>query len=159
MKKSDFLSAVKKGHADFLKSFEGLSHDALVEPGAVGKWSVKDVISHVSMWKAEAIRLLYFAQQDEVPPRPYRSKDIDHINEEWYQAASSRTVEQVMADYHGVSKQLLKRLEALPEKHWDRPESYPWLQGETIQKIVADNSFDHEDEHAAEIKDWRERCK
>ncbi|RPI84038.1 MAG: DinB family protein [Chloroflexi bacterium] len=159
MKKPEFLSAVRNGHKEFLKSFEGMSHDSMVEPGVVGNWSVKDTVSHVSMWKAEAIRVLYYVEQDDKPPKIYAGKDIDQINDEWYQNTVSRTVEQVMADYQGVSKQLLKRLEDLPDDHWENPEGSVQISGELVTTFIADNSFDHEAEHAAEIRKWRERCK
>ena len=39
-------------------AFQGLSHDALLEPGVVGPWSIRDVLVHVATWEEEAMKAL-----------------------------------------------------------------------------------------------------
>ncbi len=45
---------------EFKEAYTGLPEEKLLEPGASGEWSVKDIIAHVSTWEGEALKYLPF---------------------------------------------------------------------------------------------------
>jgi hypothetical protein len=158
MTKKELLEKVRQGSEDFVKSFKGLGPDALLESGVIGDWSIKDLIAHVSFWKAELIQVLFNAKHGTTPPFIGQTRDIDAMNAQFHQESQARTADQILADYHGVSKQLLRRIEELPEKDFGNPDRFPWLKNEPLERWVAVDSYEHEDEHAAQILSWRKKC-
>jgi len=159
MNKDEVIDAVEDGYEQFLESIEGLSHEAMVEPGVVDDWSIKEMISHISQWKAELIRMLWQAGQNQDPVWNPMGIGIDERNNRFRQETKGRTIEQAIADYNGVSRQLIKQLESMKEKDFGNPQRFSWLKGEPLEEWVAGNSYDHEAEHIEQIKAWREKCK
>src|SRR5690242_1709047 len=49
--KAELLAALADAQAQFDAAIAGLDEAALVEPGVVGDWSVKDLIGHVAAWE------------------------------------------------------------------------------------------------------------
>lgn len=158
MTKQELLEKVRGGSETFVKSFEGMGPDALLETGVVGDWSIKDLIAHISFWKAELIQVLFNVKQGTTPPHSSQPRDIDAMNAQFHIESQARTADQILADYHGVSKQLLRRIEELQEKDFGSPDRFPWLRNEPLERWVAVDSYEHEDEHAAQILTWRKKC-
>jgi hypothetical protein len=158
MTKQELLENVRKGSETFIKSFEGLGPDALLETGVVEDWSIKDLIAHVSFWKAELIQVLFNAKMGTTPPFLSQPRDIDAMNAKFHKESQARTADQTLADYHGVSKQLLRRIEDFSEKDFGDPDRFPWLRNEPLEQWVAVDSYEHEEEHSAQIVTWRKKC-
>ncbi len=158
MEKTEILAALKSEREKFMDTIDGLSAEAMREPGVVGKWSVKDIVSHISQWEAEMVRLLFEASQGQKPTTIHFSeKETDIVNSEWQQEAASRPLERVMADFQAVRKQTIRRVEGLSQQDLSDPNRYPWLRGQPLENWIAGDSFDHEAEHAAQIREWRSK--
>ena len=67
MTKDELLDALEEERENFMEAIAGLSDEELEQPGASGEWSVKDVLSHLSMWEAELIKLLWQARKGQKP--------------------------------------------------------------------------------------------
>jgi hypothetical protein len=162
MNKEEILDALEDERENFLTAIEGLSDEALVEPGVVGSWSVKDIMFHICMWEAELVKLLWQASQG-LPPSAvfFSSLPFDEINAGWTVEGQSRSFDQVWEDFQSVRKQTVRRLSAFNDKDLDDPARYPWLSESQMIKDrplwfwIAECSFVHEKEHTAEIHAWR----
>jgi hypothetical protein len=158
MNQDEILDALEDGRENLLEAIDGLSDEALLEPGVVGEWSVKDLLYHVSMWEAELVKLLWEAAQG-LPPSffSFAGQTFDEINAAWAVEGQARTIEQVWDDFHSVRKQTIRRLSAFTDKDLSDPERYPWSKGQPLWGWIKENSFGHEGEHAAQIKEWRQK--
>ena len=157
MKKDEILSELEDKREQFLDTIDGLSDQALQEPGVVGDWSVKDVMSHISAWEAELVKLLWQAKQGQKPTSVHFSdKSVDELNALWYQETHSRPLDRVLADFSAVRRQTNRRVEAFSESELNDDKRFPWLRGHPLWKWVASDSFEHEEEHAAQIREWRD---
>jgi hypothetical protein len=85
--------------------------------------------------------------------------EVDEINERWYQDSRSRSLEIALEDFHGVRNQTIRRVEDFNDKELTDPKTYPWLKETPLWQWIAGDSFEHEAEHAAQIRDWRTREK
>lgn len=157
MKKSEIIQKVQQGAESFQALFEGLGPEAMLEPGVVENWSLKDLIAHVSFWKADLITVLFNAQVGTTPPGLGRPRDIDAMNAKFYQESQGRTTDQVLADYLGVTRQLVRRITELPEDLLHQPGKFSWDRKMALEDWIASNSYEHEEEHAAEITAWRKK--
>ena len=87
----------------------------------------------------------------------FSGKSVDELNAAWYVEFQSRPLEPVQADFQAVRRQTERRVEAFSDKDLNDPGRYPWLKGHPLWEWVAGDSFEHEAEHAAQIRTWREQ--
>ncbi len=82
---------------------------------------------------------------------------IQEQNEAWHKELRARPLERVLADYDGVHAQVLKAVQGLSDAELEAPAD--WLQGRPPYKYFVDHIVTHEDEHGAEIAEWRQQHK
>ena len=158
MTKDEIMDALEDEREKFMDAIEGLSEEALQEPGVNGDWSVKDILFHLSMWEAELVKLLWQAAQGITPTTVYfGSLTVDELNAAWQVQAQTRPLQLVMDDFVAVRKQTAKRVLAFTDQDLDDPDRYAWLKGKPLWKWIAEDSFVHEGEHATQIRAWRLR--
>jgi hypothetical protein len=156
MTQDEILDALEDERENFIEAIDGLSDEAVLEPGVVGDWSIKDILFHICMWEAELVKLLWQAAQG-LPPSAvfFSGLSVDEINAAWMAEGQARTYDQVWDDFQAVRKQTVRRLSAFNDKDLNDTERYTWLKDHPLWDWVAENSFGHEKEHTAQIKAWR----
>ena len=157
MPKVEVLADLRAARATLLQAIDDLEPEQMLVPGAVGFWSVKDVLAHLVAWEAELVTALSrLEQHKQRSPRIVEIEDIDEWNAEQYHANAARSLDAVLEDFHGVHRHLLRAIEALDDRTLDDNQRWPWMEGEPLSYLVAENAIWHEQEHAEEIKAWRE---
>jgi hypothetical protein len=158
MTKDEILDALEDTREATLEAIEGLDDESMQEPNVIDDWSVKDILFHISMWEAELVKLLWQASQGQRPTSLLISDaSVDQLNAEWHEKSQERSLELILEDFHSVRKQTSRRVEAFSDRDLNDLQRYPWLQGQPLWEWIAGESYEHEAEHAAQIRDWRER--
>ncbi len=155
MPKKEILEQIREARGALLTAIEGLSDDAMLRPGVVRLWSVKDILSHLNAWESELVTALSQLDKPNHVPEIVKIDDIDEWNEEQYRASARRPLDVVMEDFNGVHKHLLKAVEALDDDTLENVRKFPWMEGEPLWYLIAENGYWHEQEHAEEIRRWR----
>src|ERR1700682_1569184 len=90
--KKVLLESIRSERARLMEAIEGLSDAALLEPGVVGDWSIKDILAHLSAWERR------LAQR--VTGQPENGSDLGTpaFNEQVYRAHRSHSVAQVQQE-------------------------------------------------------------
>jgi uncharacterized damage-inducible protein DinB len=153
--KQEIIEQIRAARAKTLAAIEGLPPDAMLRPGAVGIWSVKDALAHITIWQSELITALSRLDQPKRVPAIVEIEDLDEFNQEQYFTNVRRPIESVLEDFHGVHKHLIKAVEELDDKTLNNARKFPWMEGEPISYLIAENGFWHEAEHAEQIAEWR----
>ncbi len=157
MTQDEVLDALEDSRETFLDAIDGLNDEAMLQPGVVGDWSIKDILSHLIAWEAELIKLLWQAQQGEKPTTAhFTNLKVDDLNASWHTLTQDRPLERVMADFQSVRKQTVRRVEGFEPEDFDNPTRYHWLMGQTLSDWIKSDSFGHEKEHAEQVMRWRE---
>lgn len=159
MDKTELLTVLRKSHEDFLQAIEGLTEEEINEPGVNGDWSVKDILSHLTRWEAELVKLLWQTSQGITPSGLAVSateEKVDELNARWVQEDRERSLSQVLEDFQGVRKQTIRRVEAFSEEDLTDVKRYAWLEEVPLWKRIAIESYEHEAEHLSQIQAWRE---
>jgi hypothetical protein len=156
MNKAQVIASLRESREAFLRELEGLPEAGYLEPDVVGEWSVKDVLSHLSIWEAELVMLLHHFRRGRKPPSERFAKTVDELNAKWHAATRDRPLARVLDDFHGVRRQTIRQLEGLADGDLTRA-PYRWMDGRPLWKWIAEDSFEHEAEHAADIRAWRAR--
>lgn len=158
MTKDEITDALEDGRELFLDAIDGLSDEEMQTAGVVGDWSIKDIMIHISAWEAELVKLLWQIKQGQKPTTMHFSdRQVDEVNQEWFVAYHARPFERVMDDFAAVRKQTARRLEGYSEEELNNPQGYGWLNGHPLWEWVAEDSYQHEAEHTAQIRAWRAR--
>lgn len=156
MKKQDILDELISARADLLNAIDGLTPEQLRQPFAVGIWSVKDVLAHLSAWESELVTALNQVQGASRPPQIVLIDDIDEWNEEQYHISARRPLEAILEDLHGVHNMLHRMVADYPDKRLLDNRQFEWMEGEALSYLIEENAYLHEREHAEQIRAWRE---
>ena len=156
MTKRELLLAIQQERAAFEAALAGLTPEQMTAPGVMGEWSVKDLLGHVALWESRLVTILYSVERG-VAPKTLGSSEVDRVNAESYAEQRERPLGRVLADFHAVHVQLLKRLDALADRDLSDSKRFPWMEGEPLEKLVAGDTFEHYAEHRPAIETWRKK--
>ncbi len=156
MNKEELISALVQGREKFLDCIQGLSEKELEITGVVDSWSVKDILVHLTRWEAEIVTLIWQAKKGITPTTAHFDRlTVDEINDRWHQESQSRPLQRVMEDFLAVRNQTIRRVRELSQTELSDPQHFGWLNGKPLWEWIADDSFEHEAEHAEQINAWK----
>ena len=158
MPKTDVIDDLRAARSTLLDAINDLTDEQLLQPGAVGIWSVKDTLAHLAVWEAELVTALARIEQQKrgIPRIMEIDEDIDEWNDEQYRQNAARPLDSILADFHGVHKYLIQAVEALDDKVLDDNRQFEWMEGEPLTYLILETAVWHEEEHAADILAWRD---
>ncbi len=156
MHRDEILKTLRDSRANMEAALAGLSDAQLTDPGAMGEWSVKDILSHLTAWEAEAVTVLAKAKQGRKPGRiPWADAEVDALNATWYKENRSRPLDRVLADFRGVRAQMLRQVESFTDQ--DLVEPRPWFENRALLEMIKAETFEHEAEHLPHVLAWRRK--
>jgi hypothetical protein len=154
MNRAELLAAMRATRAQLDAALAGMSPEQLTLPGAVGEWSVKDVLAHLTACEVELLTNLFKAQRRQKPGKMDLSDaEVEAQNQKWYREYQDRPLQSVLADFEGVHRQGLRVVEGLSEAALAEPA--PWDRGKSLGYYFQDWIVDHEAEHLPELLAWR----
>ncbi len=143
MKKTRTLDRLNREWQALLQTWEGLPENVLLLPGAVGHWSTRDVMAHVTTWDKEALKALPLILEGKPLPR---YMGIDAFNAREQEHKQHLSLEQVKKELLVTHKKLVQFLENVPENAFASPR---------FTKRLRLDAIGHYREHAAQIAAWR----
>jgi len=155
VKKAELIDSVKNGRAALLTAIAGLPDDALLRPFAIGIWSVKDLLAHLTAWESELITALAGLGRPGSVPHLIEIEDFDEFNEDQYRVNVRRPLDIIQEDFANVHRQLILSIERLDEKLLNDRNRFAWMEGEPIWTLIEDTATLHEQEHAQDVLRWR----
>lgn len=155
MTRSELLTALKHSRAEMDSALAGLTEAQMTEPGVVGEWSVKDLLSHLTAWEVQLVTTLGQLQRGQrLKSVPWTDEEAEKLNAQWSVDYRDRPLENVLADFHAVRPQTARQVERLTEADLSEPRAF--LKGDTLAKMIAVETFEHEAEHLPHLRAWRE---
>ncbi len=117
--------------------------DRMDLPGAMGDWTIRDAVAHLTAWRWWSVARMEGAVRDAEPTPPWGGDlreedeaDIDRINQLFYEAARDQSLAEVLHDSRATFDRLEAALLALPEADLFAAERYPWLSGYPAAAII-----------------------
>lgn len=129
------------------------------EPGPMGEWSFKDLVSHLLAWRNRTIGRLQAASQGAPrPPAPWPTgvTDDDPINAWFRDQDANRSAEDLLAAYAASFDRVAGAVAALPADAFiaesaTSPGYFRWR--DNTGEIESDFSG-HLVDHAGDVRDW-----
>lgn len=158
MNRSEILEQLDENRERLLVAIEPLPDEALLEPGAMGDWSVADILAHITAWESELVTGLLRINQGKKPTKMIAAfEDVDGYNARRFEENKGRDIERIFDDLQGVRVQLEQWLEEFSEKDLSDPNRYKWSKGITLAHIVEENSYGHDAEHLPQIEQFAQK--
>jgi uncharacterized protein (TIGR03083 family) len=150
MNRQQLLNKIEKAWAEIKESYAGLSDAQLTEPGAMGDWSVKDILAHVTTWEQEALKYLPLILQGGRPPRySVEYGGIDAFNAQMMEEKRGLSLSDVLRQLDETHRRLIDYVESAPEEQITRETRF--------RRRLRFDTYRHYREHAEVISEWRER--
>ena len=130
-----------------------LSVAEINQPGAVGVWSVKDVLAHIAYWERYQVNILQAAARGETPAL-VADDETERNNASVVAQYYQRSLSAVIADWQQAREDLIEAIEDLDDEDLNDPNRFPWSAGRSLLDRIDGNSFGHEQEHIEQIRAW-----
>ena len=149
MNKPQFLAQLEKAWGAFKQSFAGLSDSQLMEPGATGNWSVKDILAHVTTWEQEALKALpVILQGGRLPRYSDLYGGIDAFNAWMAEQKRDLSLPEILEQLDETHRQLVEIIRNAPDEQFTREMRF--------RRRLRLDTYSHYPEHTRAIRAWRE---
>lgn len=150
--KEGLIRRVKETRARWDALIAQVDEGVMLEPGASGDWSVKDIIAHITWHEREMVGAL---QARALVGSDLWLRPLDERNQAIYEEYLDLPLESVRAEAQEVYRALLQEMERLsdedlhdPGRFADMPADWrPW-------DLLADNTYRHYQDHYVSLQDW-----
>lgn len=128
------------------KLLASLDPAACQQPGAMGDWSVKDVLAHLYEWQR-----LFFGwyqaglrgETPQIPARGYTWKQLADLNHEIYLACRDISLDEVLANWRAAHRQVMALVQSLPEEDLFTPARFAWTGRHNLAGFIHANTAEH----------------
>ena len=155
----DKISIIKEmdtSYAAFEEILTSLDKTQYFIEGVIPGWSIKDILAHIASWHHRLLMWLDAAIRNQEPTisGPESVEEMDAINAQFYQENKSRPLDEVLADFRTTHQQIFNIVQAMPENDLISPHRFAWSQGKPLWHLIAGDTFEHYQEHLAQIQEW-----
>src|SRR6266581_4804813 len=118
--------------------------------------ALKDMLAHIASWHHRLLMWLDAAVRNEEPTisGPDNVEEMDALNAQFYQKNKSRPLDEVLADFRTSRQQIMDIIQAMPEEDLMSPHRFDRSKGEPLWHLIAGDTFEHYQEHLAQIQEW-----
>jgi len=148
MTTEQLLARLERAWKDFEESYAGLDEVQLLTPGVTGRWSVRDIIAHVTWWEEEALTHLPQILAGHRPPR-YSVKygGIDAFNALMTEKREELSLAEVLRMHDDVHQRLVDYVRAAPADLYATDTRF--------RRRLRLDTYGHYPIHAKAIRAWR----
>ena len=157
--KGQVLEAIDREREAWENLLAEIGEARMLEPGAMGDWTFKDLAAHLTGWRARSLRRLEAAangQPEPEPAWPSHLKTDDEINAWIHEANKDRLLGEVIGESRESFARLAEIIQLLPDDALNDPRRFPWMEGTALgPAIVSGDYFSHfHEEHEPSIRRW-----
>ena len=155
--KQQILQRVEHERAAWKAIVDTVGEERMNVPGAMGDWTFKDTVAHLTTWWRREVARLAAAQRGERPPNHPSQPDVAVINRWIYLTNRDRPVHDVLRDADAAWQEFEALLQATSEQDLLEP-GREWLDGRALGPGIVDDFVTHlHEEHEPLIRDWLHR--
>ena len=147
MRKDALFRRIEAGWRELHDALDGLTDAEMSAPGAVGEWSVRDLLAHVATWEEEALKALPVIVEGGPLPRYASVGGIDAFNARQQEAKRHLGLERLRLEMAATHQRLLALLDRTPESAYR-------TEGRFLRRLRLD-TYGHWRGHAEDVRRWR----
>ena len=149
MTRSQLMKRIEKAWIGLMAAYEDLSESEMVETGVSGKWSVRDIIVHVTSWEDESLKHLPGIIKGKRPPRYSDTYGgIDAFNARAMELNQDLALSEVLKRRDETRRKLIEYIKSVPEDMF--------TQETRFRRRLRLDTYGHYPKHAGAIRAWQE---
>jgi hypothetical protein len=128
-----------------LEAIEPLSDDALLAAETIGRFSVAELLVHLTAWEAEMVTGLMQIDQGKKPTNLlHATTNRQAYSEKRHAEMKGRDLDLVFDDLQKVRLELEKWIDHFSERSLNDRQRYKWLQGKSLAQFIETTTFANE---------------
>src|SRR5205085_12024223 len=152
MDQATLLKTLTETRAAWEALLAQIDEEQMQRPGAAGKWSVKDVIAHVTWGESEIAPVLH---THILTGSDLWNLSDDERNEITYQPNKDRPLDDIVDEGRQAYMALLEAVQTLSDEDLNDPHRFKNMPQEwSPWQLIAGNSFKHYPDHMSSIRKW-----
>ena len=152
MDKATFINTLEQSRAEWEALLAQVDEERMLQPGAAGKWSMKDVIVHVTWGEREIVPIM--RTRELVGSELWELSD-DERNEIEYQQNRERPLQEIRSEEQQAYADLLAAAQTLSDEDLNNPHRFQQMPEEWVPwQLFAGNSFKHYQDHMPALRTW-----
>ena len=152
LNKAAFLEAARSARQVWNELLSGIDTEDMNQGGAVGEWSVKDTIAHISWFEREMAELL---ETKTLVGSDLWNLPTDERNKAIYQQYCEQPQDKTLSESKTSFERLISAIEALEDDELSDPSGYKNMPPDWVpSQIIAQNSYEHYQHHSTDIREW-----
>jgi len=159
LNKTSILKQMSTSYAALEEILTSLDKKQYFTEGVIPGWSIKDVLAHIASWHHRLLKWLDAAARNEEPTisGPDNVEEMDTLNAQFYQENKALPLDEVMADFRSSYQQIMDITQVMAEEDLMNPHRFAWSQGRPLWHLIAGDTFEHYQEHTAQIQEWLDK--
>lgn len=153
--RAELLRRLAHAYSRIRSAIARLPPEQLQVPGAVGDWSIKDLVAHFIAHEQFALRELAEAQRGEQPSAV--AEDLAAYNARAVAERAADSAETVLRAWAASFQQVIEAIESLADADFDPGGRLVEALGDTIDGAFGNNTYDHYLEHLGAVEAWIDR--
>jgi len=144
--KAQILAESQKEHDALEQLLTTLTPEQIIQPGALGAWSVKDVLAHLYEWEQMALGWLAAGQRGETPHVPaegYKWSQLPALNQAIYEKHRDRPLDEMLNLFRASYNQITAAIENLSEEELFTPGRFPWMNKNALAAYFVSATSSH----------------
>lgn len=144
--KQEILEAIELERLTLTDTIAKLNDEQMEMPGACEKWSVKDILSHLTDWEQRCLRWHRAGLRGEVPKTPdehYTWRQLPALNQEIYEKYKDRSLGDVQQAFEESFAEMMAALDQMSEEELFYPGYYVWTGKGLLRDFVNANTVSH----------------
>ncbi len=144
--KADLLESTHAERGKLEAKIAGLCAAELEFPGAMGEWSVKDILQHLVDWEQRWIDWYERGKRGEsvhTPEPGYNWRQMGVVNEIYRQKHKNRLLADVLEGFQSSYRQIMGMVEKMPEAEMLTLGLYQWTGKLPLIAWIAGNTCEH----------------
>jgi hypothetical protein len=154
-KREELIATLENAKAEVETLLAEAGEARLTTSGVTGEWSIKDLLAHLTFWEGRVAAWAEGIRQGRVPTPSGFSKDQteDQENAVIYEANRDRSLQDVLEGWRRTHREVIEHIHAMSEEELFQ-RKVEWLGERTFVQALPGNSYEHQQEHAAQIRSW-----
>lgn len=144
--KTQLLTQSEKEYNALEQFLSALTPEQMLQPGALGEWSVKDVLAHLLEWQQMFFGWYEAGQRGEMPAMPaegYKWSQLPALNQAIFLKHHDRSLDDILAQFRASHRQTLELIQTLTEEQLFIPGSFAWTRTNKLAAYIAANTSSH----------------
>lgn len=144
--KADLLIEAESEYAALEQFLAALQAAQMLSPGALGKWSVKDVLAHLFEWQHMFFGWYEAGLRGETPPMPaagYKWNQLPALNHAIYLRYRDLPLDEVLDRFRASHRQTLELIQTFSAEELAQPGRFAWAGQHALCGFISANCGSH----------------